>query len=41
MKRVGFVYDKSLDIGYTYYKNNVEPIIKIGKLKRMVSQGGI
>lgn len=32
---------KSLDIGYAYYKNNVEPIIKIGKLKRMVSQGGI
>ena len=32
---------KSLDIGYSYYKNNIEPIIKIGKLKILMSKGGI
>lgn len=32
---------KSIKIGYGYYINRIRPIIRIGTLKRIVSQGGI
>ena len=36
-----FSWLKNLDSGYSYYKNNIFPTIKLGKLKRIMSNGGI
>ena len=36
-----FSWLKNLNGGYGYYKNNIFPIIKLGKLKRIMSNGGI
>ena len=36
-----FSWLKNLNSGYTFYKSNIFPIIKLGKLKRIMSNGGI
>lgn len=36
-----FSWLKNIKIGYTYYKNNIFPIIKLGKLRKIMSLGGI
>lgn len=36
-----FSWLKNVKIGYTYYRNNICPIIKLGKLRKIMSLGGI
>lgn len=36
-----FSWLKNIKSGYNYYMNNIFPIIKLGKLKRIMSCGGI
>lgn len=36
-----FSWIKNIDNGYLYYNNNIKPIIKIGKLRHIMSYGGI
>ena len=36
-----FSWLKNIEIGYAYYRNNIKPVIKIGKLKRIMSKGEI
>ena len=36
-----FSWLKNTKIGYNYYKNNIEPVVRFGYLRKIISKGGI